>query len=181
MAAPPRRPTIRDVAEAAGVSVGTVSHALNGTGRVSAATRTSVVSMADRLGYRPDPRGRALRSARTMTLGLLLPVTAGAQRSGPSLGADFYLELAGAAASAAFAHDHGLLLVPSSRESTHLERFVIDGAMVSDPEPADARLQVLDALGIPTVTLERDLADLQRSWWVAADNAHGVRALLEHF
>jgi DNA-binding LacI/PurR family transcriptional regulator len=181
MAAPPRRPTIRDVAGAARVSVGTASHALNGTGRVSSATRTRVTAVADRLGYRPDPRARALRSARTMTLGLLLPIKAGVQRSGASLGPDFYLELAGAAASAAFARDHGLLLLPSAREPGDLERFVIDGAMLSDPEPGDARLQVLDALGIPTVTLERDLADPQRSWWVTADNADGVRALLEHF
>jgi DNA-binding LacI/PurR family transcriptional regulator len=180
MAAPQRRATIRDVAGAAGISVGTASHALNGTGRVSAATRERVVAVAGRLGYRPDPRGRALRSARTMTLGLLLPLEGGVQRSGTSLGADFYLELAGAAADAAFAHDHGLLLLPAARDPAELERFVIDGAMVSDPEPGDARLKVLDALEIPTVTLERDLADPQRSWWVVADNARGVRALLAH-
>jgi DNA-binding LacI/PurR family transcriptional regulator len=71
-------------------------------------------------------------------------------------------------------------LLPSSREPGDLERFAVDGAMLSDPEPGDARLRVLDALGIPTVTLERDLADPQRSWWVTADNADGVRALLEH-
>src|SRR4051794_13886512 len=181
MAAPPRRPTIRDVAGAARVSVGTASHALNGTGRVSSATRTRVTAVADRLGYRPDPRARALRSARTTTLGLLLPIKAGVRRSGASLGPDFYLELAGAAASAAFARDHGLLLLPSTREARELERFVVDGAMLSDPEPDDARLRVLDGLGIPTVTLERDLADPQRSWWVSADNVDGVRALLAHF
>src|SRR3954464_814221 len=82
MGALPPRPTIRDVAGAAGVSVGTASHALNGTGRVAASTRARVAGVADRLGYRPDPRGRALRSPRTTTLGLVLPVIPGPRRPG---------------------------------------------------------------------------------------------------
>ena len=180
MGALSQRPTIRDVAGAAGVSVGTASHALNGTGRVAAATRERVAAVADRLGYRPDPRARALRSARTTTLGLVLPIDPGAHRSGEFLGADFYLELAGAAAQAAFVRDHGLLLLPSPRDSADLERFVVDGAMLSDPEPNDARLRMLDALGIPTITLERDLAQPDRSWWVATDNHRGTLTLLDH-
>jgi DNA-binding LacI/PurR family transcriptional regulator len=180
MGALPPRPTIRDVAGAAGVSVGTASHALNGTGRVAASTRARVAAVADRLGYRPDPRGRALRSTRTTTLGLVLPVIPGPRRPGEFLGADFYLELAGAAAQAAFAREHGLLLLPSPRDRADLERFAVDGAMLSDPEPDDARLRVMDALGIPVVTLERDLAHPDRSWWVAADNHAGTWMLLDH-
>ncbi len=180
MGALPRRPTIRDVAGAAGVSVGTASHALNGTGRVAASTRARVTGVADRLGYRPDPRGRALRARRTTTLGLVLPVDPGPRRPGEFLGADFYLELAGAAAQAAFAREHGLLLLPSLREPSSVERFALDGVMVSDPEPDDARLRMIDALGIPVVTLERDLAHPDRSWWVAADNHACTVRLLDH-
>ena len=56
---------IRDVAQAAGVSITTVSHALNGKGSVSDGTQRRVREVADRLGYRPDPRGRQLASGRT--------------------------------------------------------------------------------------------------------------------
>ncbi|HEY0247964.1 MAG TPA: LacI family DNA-binding transcriptional regulator [Gryllotalpicola sp.] len=49
--------TINDVAEAAGVSIATVSKALNGTGRVSAATRERVAREAERLGFSPRGRG----------------------------------------------------------------------------------------------------------------------------
>lgn len=50
-----KKVTIRDVAEAAGVSVGLVSFALNGTGRVSDETRQRIRDAAKRLGYRTPP------------------------------------------------------------------------------------------------------------------------------
>ena len=180
MSDPRIRPTVREVAEAAGVSTGTVSHALNGTGRVAAATRTRVAAAAAELNYRPDTRGRALRSGRTNTLALLLPPASGSQRSGEFVGAHFYLELVGAAAQAALTHDHALVLLPSPREPADLERFALDGALLSDPEPEDQRLTMLDALGIPVVTLERDAANPERRWWVASDNIPNTYELLDH-
>jgi DNA-binding LacI/PurR family transcriptional regulator len=180
MATQSSRTTARTVAEAAGVSVGTVSHALNGTGRVAVATRARVAALAAELGYRPDPRGRALQSGRTSTLGLVLPAADGAQRPGEFVDAYFYLELAGAAAQAALARDHALLLLPSPREPADLERFSFDGALLSDPEDDDPRLSMFDELGIPIVTLERDAARPDRSWWVAGDNLANTRVLLDH-
>ena len=180
MVTQPSRTTARIVAEAAGVSVGTVSHALNGTGRVAVATRARVAAVAVELGYRPDPRGRALRSGRTSTLALVLPAAEGSQRPGEFVDASFYLELAGAAAQAALARDHGLLLLPSPRKPSDLERFSFDGALLSDPDADDPRLPMFDALGIPVVTLERDAAHPERSWWVAGDTIADTRGLLDH-
>ncbi len=57
------RATIVDVARAAGVSTGTVSKALNGTGRISATTRERVVLEAERLGFTPRSRRGELRAA----------------------------------------------------------------------------------------------------------------------
>lgn len=62
---------IRAVAEAAGVSVTTVSHALNGRGQVSVATRRKVEEAAARLGYAPNRFAAGLRSARTGLIGLV--------------------------------------------------------------------------------------------------------------
>lgn len=62
---------IRDVARAAGVSVTTVSHALSGARTVKPATRERVLREVERLGYRPDPLARGLRSQRTSIVGLL--------------------------------------------------------------------------------------------------------------
>jgi len=54
------RVTIREVAERAGVSVTTVSHALRGFARVPASTRSKVEEAAEALGYRPNPVFRAV-------------------------------------------------------------------------------------------------------------------------
>lgn len=53
---PPAHPTLRHVAEAAGVSQMTVSRALGGRGRIADETREAIKAIAERLGYRPDPQ-----------------------------------------------------------------------------------------------------------------------------
>jgi LacI family transcriptional regulator len=65
--------TIRDVARAAEVSIATVSRALNGSARVSEATRQRVGAAADALDYWPNGAARSLSTRRTHTLGVLLP------------------------------------------------------------------------------------------------------------
>src|SRR6266550_6155811 len=79
------QPTIHDVAKAAGVSVTTVSHALNGKGRVDPNTRARVAQVVHRLGYRANRHARGLRMGRSGSLGLLLPVS-GDARSDETLG-----------------------------------------------------------------------------------------------
>ncbi len=67
-----RRATIKDVAEAAGVGVATVSRVLSG-GSASAETREKVLAATARLDYRPSALGRNLRQQRTGGIGLLVP------------------------------------------------------------------------------------------------------------
>jgi LacI family transcriptional regulator len=64
-------PTIRDVARAAGVSVGTVSKALNGSGRLRPETRARVRAAAERLDFRPNDLIKSLLRGRTYTVGLI--------------------------------------------------------------------------------------------------------------
>jgi LacI family transcriptional regulator len=65
-------PTIKDVAELAGVSVGTVSHVIAGGARVSEATRARVEEAIRRLGYRPNPIARSLKSRRSRMIGMVI-------------------------------------------------------------------------------------------------------------
>ena len=67
-----KRATIKDVAEAAGVGVATVSRVLSG-GSASARTRERVLAVAAQLDYRPSALGRNLRRRRTGGIGLLVP------------------------------------------------------------------------------------------------------------
>ncbi len=63
--------TIWDVARAAGVSVGTVSKALNGRGQLREETRALVRSTAERLGFRPNDLAQSLLRKRSFTVGLI--------------------------------------------------------------------------------------------------------------
>lgn len=67
------KPTLDDVARAAGVSTATVSRCLNAPDRVIAATRERVMQAVEALGYTPDFGGRALASRRTNTVGAIIP------------------------------------------------------------------------------------------------------------
>lgn len=67
----PLRATIRDVAERAGVSVGTASKALNDNGRLKAETRERVIAAARELGFRPNSLAQSLHRTRSMTVGVL--------------------------------------------------------------------------------------------------------------
>ena len=60
---PGKTVTIREVAEAAGVSVGTVSRALNAPATVRPVTLEKVRAVIDRMGFQPDPRAQNMRRA----------------------------------------------------------------------------------------------------------------------
>src|SRR5215471_12565664 len=64
--------TIRDVAQAAGVSTATVSNVLNKTGKVGTKTQRHVRSTVKRLGYVPDVHARRLASNERTTLGIIV-------------------------------------------------------------------------------------------------------------
>jgi LacI family transcriptional regulator len=65
------RATIRDVAAAAGVSIGTASKALNGQGKLRAETRERVARAAEQLGFAPNTLAKALLAGRSFTVGLI--------------------------------------------------------------------------------------------------------------
>lgn len=74
--APKSRPTVRDVAERAGVSSATVSFFLSGRKHLSSATEARVRAAIDELGFTLSHSARALRTGRHQAIGLLVPVLA---------------------------------------------------------------------------------------------------------
>ena len=91
---------IRDVARKVGVSVATVSFALNGQPGVAEDTRQRILAAAAELGYRANPQAQALRRGRTTTYGLVirnfnnpffLEVLSGAERAADEAGATLLL------------------------------------------------------------------------------------------
>ncbi len=72
-----KRPTIEDVASAAGVSVATVSRAIRGLPNVAVSTRQRVVDVAEALGYSADPAASRLAAGRTKTITIVVPHLSG--------------------------------------------------------------------------------------------------------
>jgi DNA-binding LacI/PurR family transcriptional regulator len=104
--------TVRDVAQAAGVSPSTVSRVFTAPEQVQTATRDKVLDAAGRLGYRPDPAARTLRSGRTESLGLVIPDIAN----------PFFPPIVKAMQTRARNHGHTLLVADcDEREADELE------------------------------------------------------------
>src|SRR5262249_60140871 len=66
-------PSIKKVAELAGVSVGTVSHVITGSVNVSEPLRLKVQAAIRELDYHPNHVARSLKTSRTRTLGIIVP------------------------------------------------------------------------------------------------------------
>jgi DNA-binding LacI/PurR family transcriptional regulator len=63
---------MKDVAQAVGVSVTTVSHALNGTRLVEESTKNKILRVVSELGYEPNILARSLKGKGTKTIGIIL-------------------------------------------------------------------------------------------------------------
>ena len=169
---------IRDVAIAAGVSITTVSHALNGKGRLTDETRQRVREAADRLGYKPSPLARGLAGGLTGMLALTvstvedLPFNMGDY--------DYFMQLMNGATSAAFERGFSLILVPTTSRRKVLAQLPLDGAIVIDPIPGDEMVDLLDERGVPVVTTGRLPGGPEDGWWVDNDHVAGTRAMIEH-
>ena len=174
------RTKIVDVAREAGVSITTVSHALNGRGQVDPNTREAVKRVALRLGYRPNRHAQQLRRGSTQMIALVSSMPF-AVAGGPSrLG--FMMEIAAAAASVALERGLALVLVPPSQSGAiAIESIEVDGAIVLEPAAADAQLAHLAERGIPVVTIGRQPgAAALRLPSVDLRSADTTRQLLEH-
>ena len=68
-----RRPTLKDLAHEAGVSLASASYAVNGNGSVGEQTRAHILEVAQRIGYRQNIAARAMKTGRTGVLALLVP------------------------------------------------------------------------------------------------------------
>ena len=68
-----KRATVKDVASKAGVTIGTVSHVINGTASISQETSLRVLTAIEELGYVPNAAARNIRVKHTKTVGLMVP------------------------------------------------------------------------------------------------------------
>jgi LacI family transcriptional regulator len=172
---PTKRVTIREVADAAGLSTAAVSYALRGI-QVSEETQERVRQVATELGYEAHPIARALASGRTGMVGIL----------GPSLEDLWQQRLVAEAGRALLAHDRYALILDAGGDpdrqrtlAAQLRDQQVDGLILSPVDPSDAFWpELADSLAL--VAIGDELAGAATAGEVLFDNHSGVRCALEH-
>lgn len=171
-----RRTSIRDVAREAGVSPTTVSHALNGKGRVDKETRKRVIEVAERLRYRANQNAINLLKHRSGVLALTIGAPAGNPVGVGDM--EFFIRYMSGATTTALERGFTLMLVPSTKADA-LGGIEVDGALVIDPVSDDPLANELRDRRIPVVTSGRDPAHANDAW-VDNDLRTHSRLLLDH-
>jgi LacI family transcriptional regulator len=143
--------TIRDIAELAGVSIATVSRAVNGRGDVSEETRTLVRRIAREHGYTASRDARGLSTGRTGLIGVTLPM----------IHPTYFSSIVASVAEALDEHDMRIVLCPTlhqhDREISLIQRLMhgtTDGAILVLPEESGSELRDLARQGYRYVVVD---------------------------
>jgi LacI family transcriptional regulator len=171
------RPTMSDVARAAGVSLKTVSRVVNDEAGVRGETASRVQEAIEALGFRRNDAARALRSGQvSRTLGLIIEDIANPFYSGIMRGVE------------QVAREHGLLLIAgSSDETPERERALVlalcerrvDGLILVPASSDHAYLLAEMRLGVHVVFLDRPPVGIEADT-VLLDNEGGADAATAH-
>lgn len=168
--------TLHDVAQAAGVSIKTVSNVVRGQGKFSDATRDRVASAIEELGYRTNLAARGLRMGRLGVIGLVVP----------DIRNPYFAELAHAVMAAAAAHDLLVVLEQSGGDrEVELDLLrgkrnqMVDGILFSALGLADGAPGLADSITTPVVLLGEPIAGWPTDH-VTMRNAEGARAATAH-
>jgi len=171
-----RSASVKDVAAAAGVSLGTVSNVLNRPERVSAATRERVERAMVDLGFVRNESARSLRTGQSSTLAYVM-----LDARNP-----FFTDVAHGIELASEAIDHALFLCNSDNRAAReaalladLQKRQLQGILITPVDPDSATLAEISQRGTPLVIVDRTRKSADFCT-VAVDDVLGGRLALEH-
>jgi len=171
------RATLSDIARIAGLDTSTVSRVLNSEAgqRVSQATRERVHAVARGLGYQPNPMARALRTARTFTLGIAVPQLDNPVFARLIIGAEMAARERGY--SVIISHveegDSG-----STAYARMAQSYRVDGLLAATLEDTDDLIRSLALTELPFVALNRKLDE--EGNFTVFDSFAAARLATEH-
>lgn len=168
-------PTIRDVAQRAGVSISTVSRVLNKSASVDEAKRQRVEEAAHALGYSPNPNALSLLGQSTGGIGVLLPFIAG----------DFFSEFLHGIDRVTNEEDYFLIVSSSHRSVKGLRAVIqgmnrrVDGLIVMSTEVPATTVKGWLPSSLPIVFVNTQVGDADVEA-INFDNEGGAYAITEH-
>jgi LacI family transcriptional regulator len=168
--------TMKDIAQALGVSVVTVSKGMRDHADIGAETRQRVLEKARELSYRPNLTARSLVTGQSFQVGVIVP----------TLLHPFFAEVL-EALSTSLKQDGYAVMISSSMEDPEIEEAVIeqllghrmDGLIVASCSSSSAKFQQLRQQGIPFVLIDRYFPDFKTNFVGVDDRAVG-RIATEH-
>lgn len=142
--------TIKDVAKEAGVSISTVSNALNDVDVLTPDTKKRVLEVAQKLNYIPDLRGKNLKAKNTKMIGFFTTNVSGA----------YFHNLVESMAKETERNGYGLSVFVSKDKQVILNNIFggsIDGAIImSKSTVGDKEVELIDKRGLTTIFLDRE-------------------------
>lgn len=167
---------IKDVARYCNVSPTTVSRALNDGKGISPKTRQYILTVCEKMNYRPNSAARSLILKKTGMIGLIIPDIANQYYAYISKGVSAFLEKVG----------YGLILCNSDRKKSNETMYVkflsekrVDGIILIPINPQSSDYQFLIDYNIPLVIIDNYVNDLDVSF-VTNDNYAGARKIVAH-
>ncbi len=173
--------TIRDVAEAAGVSAMAVSAVLNGAGsnvKVSQEKAEHIRRVARELRYQPNHLARSLRSKRTGMVGVVFQHFDGLGEEHP-----YYPQLLNGVMAALFPADYTLALCPKliqGGDAGSISDGRFDGVLWCRPDFTEASVETIQKAGVPVVTMHAPPGAVPGVPTFCADNEGAMRAVVRH-
>jgi LacI family transcriptional regulator len=172
---------LKQLATSLGLSITTVSRALDGYSDVSAATRERVREAADATGYRPNASARRLRKQRAELVAVTLPSAPG------HIGPPHFLDMLSSCAEHLAPAGLNLVIAPVPRGESELElcrRFVdgrrVDAMLLVRTKRHDERVEFLQSRGIPFVTNGRTESPVPHAY-LDGDGFSGFHAATMRF
>jgi LacI family transcriptional regulator, galactose operon repressor len=181
---PQERVTIRQLARLSGVSIGTVSRALNGYSDVNPETRERIMRLAQELDYTPAAAARSLVTQRSHVIGVFLETGEGH----PDLQHPFFHEVLGGLKGRIGAGGYDLLLFASERPGngygphSYLKRaqhHAVEAVAMMGVDPNDDEVRRLVRAELPCVGVDVELQG-PATQTVMSDNVAGAVAAVEH-
>ncbi len=181
---PTRRVTITELARASGVSVGTVSRALNGYADVRPETRERIMRLARELDYTPGAAARSLVTQRSHVIGVVLDTGEGH----PDLQHPFFHEVMVGLKNQIGANGFDLLLFASEHPGngygphSYLKRCLhhnVDGVVLMGVDPEDPEVQRVTRSDLATVGVDVGLTGTATTY-VLSDNEAGGQLAVQH-
>ncbi len=154
---------IKDIAKSAGVSISTVSYALNGSSKVTEETRKKILAVAKELNYIPNAAARNLKKRETRIIGAFLTDYSGS----------FYGQLLQGMREALTKNGYELIVCTGKQSHRFLPERMIDGAIILDANFDNSELISYAERGHKLVVLDREL-DHPNITQVLLDNKTGA-------